>query len=212
MTKQTTTSPGLGIFPCRLQQILADCEEEGNECIASWLPCGTLFKIYNSKEFADTVMPKYFRHSRYKSFLRQLSMYKFQRITDGPNRGAYGHPQFIRGRKDLCCNINRAIKISHSKESKGEEVETLSARTVSYDDFNVVSPSVSPTVLGVQEGGEDFTLDFHGLAGNLQQETMSPDDWKLVQHTISWTRCSNTPDDILNEIIITFNGPKRDSF
>jgi hypothetical protein len=66
-------------------------------------------------------------------------------------------------------------------------------------------------VLGVQEE-ENFALDLLGLACDQQEMMMSPDDWKVVQHTISWTPYSSTPDDILNEIIITFNGPKCGAF
>lgn len=66
-----------------------------------------MFKVHDQKEFAKHIMPHYCRHSRYKSFLRQLSMYKFQRVTEGPNRGAYRHPHFLRNRIGLCELINR---------------------------------------------------------------------------------------------------------
>jgi HSF-type DNA-binding len=34
-------------------------------------------------------MPLHFRMSRYSSFQRQLNLYDFQRITEGPDKGAY---------------------------------------------------------------------------------------------------------------------------
>ena len=44
------------------------------------------------------------------SFQRQLNLYGFIRVDTGSNKGAYRHPKFIKGRKDLIALINR-IKI-----------------------------------------------------------------------------------------------------
>ena len=67
--KLTTSYPKR--FPYQLNAMLNDAESNGNEHIVSWLPCGTMFKVHKHKEFAARVMPKYCRHSQYKSFLRQ---------------------------------------------------------------------------------------------------------------------------------------------
>jgi HSF-type DNA-binding len=41
------------------------------------------------------------------SFQRQLNLYGFRRITKGDDHGAYFHPNFQRGRRDLISNIRR---------------------------------------------------------------------------------------------------------
>jgi hypothetical protein len=189
-------STGLGTFPCRLQQILTDCEDGGHQDIASWLPCGTLFKIHDPQKFARVIMPQYFRHSRFKSFLRQLSMYKFQRVTGGAYGGAYGHPQFLRGRKDLCCKIHRGLK------SKGPEEEAVPSSPIRPDLFTAPSHSMKTTSFVYSCDRDNLSLDV--VDGAL----MSPEDLKFLQHTISWISYSSTPDDILDEIIVTFTGPK----
>lgn len=94
-------------FPFRLNKMLNDAETHGNDDIVSWMPCGKMFKVHKHKEFASRIMPLYCRHTRYKSFLRQLSMYKFQRVNEGPLRGCYHHPNFSRDRFDLIDKINR---------------------------------------------------------------------------------------------------------
>lgn len=58
-------------FPIRLHEMLCDVEAKGYSDIVSWLPCGTMFKVIKHKDFAERIMPLYYRHSRYKSFLRQ---------------------------------------------------------------------------------------------------------------------------------------------
>lgn len=109
-------------FPFRLNKMLNDAETHGNDHIVSWMPGGKMFKVHKHKEFANSVMPLYCRHSRYKSFLRQLSMYKFQRVNEGPLRGCYHHPNFVRDRFDLIDKINR--------KDRGDEDSSVSCSSM----------------------------------------------------------------------------------
>jgi len=97
-----------GTFPQKLHQMLSDLEkEEGGSEIASYLPHGRAFAIHKPNEFVKKIMPKYFRMSRFSSFQRQLNLYEFMRITDGPDKGAYFHELFHRGRPILASQIRR---------------------------------------------------------------------------------------------------------
>lgn len=75
--------------------------------IASFVDNGKAFAIHSPKEFAATVMPKYFKTSCYASFQRQLNLYNFVRISDGPGRGAYCHHLFIKGKPLLSTTMRR---------------------------------------------------------------------------------------------------------
>ena len=99
-------------FPYRLHQLLAEAEINNMDDIISWLPCGTLFKVHDKERFVKVIMPKYFRHSRYKSFLRQLSMYNFERARSSSKleRGAYRHKFFQRDHVEQCEHILREKK------------------------------------------------------------------------------------------------------
>jgi len=58
-------------FPIRLHEMLCAVESSGLSDVVSWLPCGTMFKVKKHKDFAERVVPRYYRHRWYKSFLRQ---------------------------------------------------------------------------------------------------------------------------------------------
>jgi hypothetical protein len=97
-----------GTFPQKLHLMLSDLEkEEGGKEIASFLPHGRSFAIHKPKDFVKKIMHKYFRMSRFSSFQRQLNLYEFHRIREGPEKGAYFHDFFIQGRPMLCTSINR---------------------------------------------------------------------------------------------------------
>lgn len=55
-------------FPWRLHEMLEDIEEKNLDWIVSWMPDGKAFQVHSPEHFADTIIPMYFRHKRYKSF------------------------------------------------------------------------------------------------------------------------------------------------
>ena len=59
-------------FVWKLYEMLEDMERTSREDIVSWVNGGRAFKVYKMTEFVNTIIPKYFKHSQFKSFQRQL--------------------------------------------------------------------------------------------------------------------------------------------
>ncbi|OQS06685.1 hypothetical protein THRCLA_01294 [Thraustotheca clavata] len=90
--------------------------EQCTPSVASWTPDGLSFVVYNADKFAAEVIPMYFKHSKFSSFVRQLNFYGFRRLK---SRGKphfngdqmiyhqFRHPKFIRGRPELFHSIQR---------------------------------------------------------------------------------------------------------
>jgi hypothetical protein len=89
-------------FPCKVYEMLEAAEQEGLEDIVSWNKEGTGFTVHNKDLFTKTIIPMYFNQTKYKSFQRQLSLYGFQRITVGENKGLRYHEKLRRGIRELC--------------------------------------------------------------------------------------------------------------
>lgn len=75
-------------FPQKVHHILS--QPEYSKYI-SWQPHGRAFRINIPKMFENKVCSKYLGHTRYSSFLRQLSNHSFKNITQGPDRNCYYH-------------------------------------------------------------------------------------------------------------------------
>ena len=71
------------------------------------------FVVYNRGRFESEIIPKYLlgnkgkKFIKYRSFVRQLNLYGFERINYGAYRGAYFHRLWKRGYPDLCNGIDR---------------------------------------------------------------------------------------------------------
>jgi hypothetical protein len=109
-------------FPEKLYRLLAEAEKDGNDRIISFTPDGRAFKIHNRQAFIKEVSPKYFRHAKVTSFVRQLNFYGFQKLLDGPNRGAFINPPFIRGHPELLGMVKRKEIAPRPKRSPGHGV------------------------------------------------------------------------------------------
>jgi hypothetical protein len=96
----------------------------GSHNIVSWQPHGKAFRVHQPEVFARTIMPRYFKQTKYKSFQRQLHIYGFHRINKGLDKGAYFHDLFIQNNKSTSLRMVREkIKGTASKDHAGQEIE-----------------------------------------------------------------------------------------
>ena len=76
------------LFPRALHDLLENAEMTGDASIVSWRPSGVAFKVHKRDEFMKKVLPKYFRQTKFKSFVRQLNLWGFTCIDQGPDKGS----------------------------------------------------------------------------------------------------------------------------
>ncbi|RQM22113.1 hypothetical protein B5M09_009872 [Aphanomyces astaci] len=76
------------------------------DSVVTWIREGTAFCIVQPKVLAETFLPKYFRHGRFSSLIRQLNFYSFYKVTEG-SAIIYQHSHFRQGRPDLLVHIKR---------------------------------------------------------------------------------------------------------
>lgn len=129
----------VGKFPQKLHRLLNDLMQRGRTDIASFLPHGRAFAIHNSSEFAKEVMPQYFRMSRFSSFQRQLNLYDFQRIAEGPNKGSYYHEFFVQGQPDIS-NYMKRNKIKGNMRCTTSAEQPRNSNTGMIQSESLLSP------------------------------------------------------------------------
>lgn len=186
-TSTSSTQAG-GSFPLRLHTMLDDAQEKGFDYVVSWKHNGTAFKVHDPDKFVETVLPRYFNQTRYKSFQRQLNIYGFERISKGANKGLCRHQLFQKGLRNLCTAMKRtkikeattafklekAIKIEEDSKStiSDEESDLIDSPEDMSDPF-VISGQLLPPLLDdkVEFEGQSFYLieDQAGMAQGTQE-------------------------------------------
>ncbi|CAH0488195.1 unnamed protein product [Peronospora farinosa] len=109
------------LFLEKTYELLSRCPPE----LASWTTNGDSFVVKQPVAFAERVIPTYFKHRNFSSFVRQLNLYGFRKVRsaspvlesgaepegmeDSSPRGwwEFRHERFVRGRRDLLGEIRR---------------------------------------------------------------------------------------------------------
>lgn len=156
-------------FPWKLHEMLDAAAEEGVESIVSWLPNNRSFKVFDTKLFTETIMKRYFKQTKYKSFQRQLNIWGFRRIHDGDGRGGYYHAHLVRGQAYLCRNMTRTkvkgtgmpLNETHSLLALKEQKKVLKQRAIStsipFDPEQIDTTASSSALLASTRGNIAMT-------------------------------------------------------
>ncbi|KAL2545778.1 Heat stress transcription factor A-8 [Forsythia ovata] len=102
MVKSIENGTSLPPFLVKCYEMVDD--DSTNELI-SWSQTNDSFIIWDDSKFSSQLLSKYFKHSNFSSFVRQLNIYGFRK-TD-TDRWEFANEAFVKGQKHLLKNITR---------------------------------------------------------------------------------------------------------
>ncbi|KAH8355002.1 hypothetical protein KR093_003749 [Drosophila rubida] len=119
----TGTGSGVPAFLAKLWRLVDDPDTNNLIC---WSKDGRSFIIQNQAQFARELLPLNYKHNNMASFIRQLNMYGFHKITSIENGGLrfdrdeieFSHPCFKRNYPYLLDHIKRKISNTKSVDDK----------------------------------------------------------------------------------------------
>lgn len=157
-------------FPTNLHILLDEADKAGHGHIVSWCSQGQSFKIHDQEAIVP-LLAKYFRQTKFKSFLRQLQSYGFNRTTRGVDKGVVSHPYFVRGRRSLCFRMTRKPTGSTAQMALTRQIGNNSLPADAIIPLRKIQSAPVGFHSRMQNGGIKDVSQFKNATFNLGQAT-----------------------------------------
>ena len=105
------SAPKVTKFVDKLYEMVDDpsCDD-----FVSWSEDGTAFTVHRPFDIRGSVLPNYYNHNNFSSFVRQLHVYGFRKKNQ--DEWQFAHPSFLQGRRDLLGEIRRRPPATKAKQ------------------------------------------------------------------------------------------------
>lgn len=117
--------------------------------IASWSEDGETFVVKQPENFSSKIIPQFFKHSKFSSFVRQLNFYGFRKIKysdsikideklerETKDYWRFRHECFRKGREDLLTGIKRSNSTQNDKKPVVAQTKSVPASAESKTEVN----------------------------------------------------------------------------
>ncbi|CAO3613295.1 unnamed protein product [Cunninghamella blakesleeana] len=184
-----------------LNKVYGMVNDPSTDDLIRWSDDGKSFFVVRHEDFARTVLPRFFKHSNFSSFVRQLNMYGFHKVphlqhgvlhsdTDS-EQWEFSNPHFQRNQPDLLLLVTR-------KKGRDNEEKEQSTTTSNVDLHHILE--------------EIQVIKQHQLNISSQLKNIQNDNSVLWQETLltrdRYQRHQETIDKILRFLASVFSNDK----
>ncbi|KAG0778840.1 hypothetical protein G6F62_010790 [Rhizopus arrhizus] len=149
-TQKLTTQRSVPAFLNKLYNMVDDASTND---LVQWSKDGLSFIVRKHEEFAKIVLPRFYKHNTFASFVRQLNMYDFHKIPhiqqgvmiaeNEHEIWEFSNPHFQKGRPDLLILVTR-------KKNKDRDATDGDLKNTTYFADNLIIVKKHQTAMGDQ--------------------------------------------------------------
>ena len=171
LKKISKTEPS---FLSKLYQIL---NEKDYSPYIHWAQDGLTVIISDQTGLTKKVLPKFYNHHNFASFVRQLNMYNFHKIRSDPksNEQKYIHNEFYKGKsiKEIQ-EIRRKIKTEEKEKNNNKIFSDKKIGTINIKNNNLLEDKLFLDKIEAMDDGKKF-IEYQNLIKNGEISNLSND-------------------------------------
>lgn len=194
MEKGKTVKPvndAVPIFLRKTYHMIDTCDSK----VACWSQDGETFIVKNTDVFEKSIIPQFFKHSKFSSFVRQLNFYGFRKIkyadtikidakleAETANFWRFRHEKFIRGKPELLIDIKRSNGHQAAAAKLGAVVTPMVAMSSSLPKED--GGALKSEVTCLKERIEAMTKNIDQLTSMVQKVTLKQEEQEITKDDV----------------------------
>ncbi|CCE81567.1 Piso0_002226 [Millerozyma farinosa CBS 7064] len=184
-TKKRKENTGPKTRPAFVMKIWSMVNDPANHEYIRWNESGKTFQVFHREEFMKLILPKYFKHNNFASFVRQLNMYGWHKVQD-INNGTlnkddklndeiwqFENPYFIKGREDLLDKIVRNKSISQEAENTESENINLQIMLNELDQIKINQMAITEDLRRIRKDNKTLWQENYITRERHQQQSQT---------------------------------------